>query len=161
MSDSFKLHIPEILLADDDNEDCVLFQDALNDCQLATNLTTVRNGQELMDLLRTCEQLPDALFLDINMPRKSGYECLVEIRKQKRLDSLPVIIITTSTEEDVIDLVYEKGAQYYICKPTDYRYLVNFVRVAITLITQRAPGKQLPQPQREKFVLSRVMVTKT
>ena len=69
-----------ILLADDDADDCFFFEKALREIPMATQLTTVNDGERLMDhLSKNMEQLPDVLFLDLNMPRKSGFECLTEI----------------------------------------------------------------------------------
>jgi len=160
MANSFKSYIPEILLADDDRDDCLLFGDALNEAHLIANLTTVRDGQQLLEHLNKCERLPDVLFLDLNMPRKNGYDCLIEIRQSARLKNLPVIIISTSIESSIVELLYEKGAQYYLCKPNDYYDLVNTVRHVIGIIIQPGEGKLLMQPSRDKFLLSPGIVMK-
>ena len=72
----------DILLADDDLDDCLFFKDALEDMPAYTKFTAVHDGEQLMQLL-THEKngLPDILFLDLNMPRKNGFECLTEIRQ--------------------------------------------------------------------------------
>jgi CheY-like chemotaxis protein len=160
MKKSFELHVPEVLLADDDMDDCLLFRDALSEAHLAANLTTVRDGQQLMEYLNKSERLPDVLFLDFNMPRKNGYECLIEIRQSVRLKILPVIIISTSLEPNLMELLYEKGAQYYLCKPNNYFDLVNGVRQVIKMILPQAQREQLTQPTRDKFLLSTGIVMK-
>ena len=139
-----------ILLADDDNDDCLLFKDALDELPLSAQLTTVRNGEQLMQLLNTKAQLPDLLFLDLNMPRKNGFECLSEIKQNEKLKQLPVIIFSTSFEPDIVNLLYKNGAQYYICKPNEYSQLLKVIYHAIT-ITSRG---NLSQPTKEEFVLS-------
>ena len=139
-----------ILLADDDKDDQVLFKEALEELSLATHLTTVQNGEYLMQLLNDEKiQLPDILFLDLNMPRKNGFECLSEIKGTEKLKRLPVIIFTTSYEPEVVDLLYKKGAQYYIRKPNDFEQLKKVMYKALTLTRQ----KDISQPSRENFVL--------
>src|SRR5690348_3605911 len=102
MSLSGSIHIPEILLADDDGDDCYLFGDVLNEFDSPTTLTIVRDGEQLMDWLGR-NPMPDLLFLDLNMPRKNGFECLSEIKASATLASLPVIVLSTSSEPDIID----------------------------------------------------------
>ena len=150
MSLSSKLPVHHILLADDDNDDCTLFRDALDDLPLATHLTTVRNGEQLMQLLNKNEELPDLLFLDLNMPRKNGFECLSEIKQDGKLRLIPVIIISTSFEPDIVNLLYRQGARHYIRKPNVYAQLVKVIHNAITLTSQG----NLSQPLEEEFVLS-------
>lgn len=139
-----------ILLADDDKDDCLLFEDALEELPLAAQLKCVYNGEQLMQLLnRQGEQLPDMLFLDLNMPRKNGIECLAEIKHNPHLQHLPVIIYSTSSQQGIINLLYKNGAQLYICKPSSFSELKDLIRNAISL-TREAAFTQLP---REKFVL--------
>jgi len=106
-----------VLLADDDTDDCLIFRDALEELPIKTSLKTVNDGEKLMDLLAKDDVvLPDIVFLDMNMPRKTGYECLSEIKHNKQLQHLPVIIFSTSLSNDMINLLYEKGAHFYIRK---------------------------------------------
>lgn len=83
-----------ILLADDDTDDCLFFKDALEELALSVTLTTVRDGVELMRHLST-QVLPDVIFLDLNMPRKNGYECLTEIKLNAKLATIPVVVYST------------------------------------------------------------------
>src|ERR1700675_4386029 len=107
-----KLKQLNILLADDDGDDCYFFKEALKECPVSTHLTTVPDGEHLMHLLTNgTRELPDVLFLDLNMPRKNGFECLSEIRENKKLKDLPVIIFSTSFEQEVVNLLYQNGAQ--------------------------------------------------
>jgi CheY-like chemotaxis protein len=70
-----------VLLADDDADDCLFFKEALEELPLSTSLTIVNDGDQLMKwLLKNTSRLPHVLFLDLNMPRKNGFECLTEIR---------------------------------------------------------------------------------
>ena len=114
----FTSHSKHILLADDDEDDCFLFKNALEELSIPFILTTVYNGEELMEWLRTPErQLPEILFLDLNMPRKNGFECLLEIRSDNKFDQLPVIVFSSAYAPEVIELLYKGGAHYYVRKP--------------------------------------------
>src|ERR1035437_9290308 len=98
----------KILLTDDDKDDCFFFKIAVDELPLATHLTAVHDGEQLMQLL-TMEttELPDVLFLDINMPRKNGKECLAEIKLNDKLKHFPVIMFSTSYEREVVTLLYD------------------------------------------------------
>ena len=89
-----------LLLADDDIDDCIFFKEVLEELPVESFLTTVKDGVELMKFLNTAN-LPDVLFLDLNMPRKTGHECLSEIKKDQKLKHLPVIIFSTSFDHVV------------------------------------------------------------
>src|SRR4051812_1809722 len=107
-----------LLLADDDNDDCIFFKEALEELPVNASLKIVKDGVELMQSLNEVNgKLPDVLFLDLNMPRKTGYECLDEIKLNHKLKNLPVIIFSTSFDHDVVDALYKKGAHYYVRKP--------------------------------------------
>lgn len=139
-----------ILLADDDKDDQLLFREALEELSIPTHLTTAQNGEQLMQMLTDGKQpLPDVLFLDLNMPRKNGFTCLSEIKRTEKLKLLPVIIFTTSFEPEIVNLLYKRGAQYYIRKPNDFEQLKQLIYQGLTLIWP----KDISQPSREKFVL--------
>jgi len=120
MDTSLTTYSKYILLAEDDEDDCFLFKNALEDLPLTFRLITVQNGEELMLLLNDSSRpLPDVLFLDLNMPRKNGFECLKEIRGNETLNQLPVIIFSSAYAPDIVDQLYKDGAQYYVRKPDD------------------------------------------
>lgn len=124
-----------ILLADDDKDDSTLFQDVLRELPFSTHLTTVLNGEQLLQLLNEAGiPLPDVLFLDLNMPRKNGFDCLTEIKRSEKLKFLPVIIFSTSCDPEVVNLLYRHGAQYYIRKPNSYAQLKRDIHHALNLI---------------------------
>ncbi len=142
-----KLHI---LLADDDADDCLFFKDALKGMPVVTQLATVHNGEQLMQLLHTEKtQLPDILFLDLNMPRKNGFECLKEIKQDKKLKVIPVIIFSTSYEQAVVNLLYDGGAHFFIRKPSEFSSYKKIILYTLTQIML----DNLVQPTRENFVL--------
>lgn len=112
-----------VLLADDDLDDCVLFQDALNDLRIAASLSVVHNGEQLMEKILGDKEVPDVLFLDLNMPRKNGLECLTELMAREQTKRVPVLIFSTSFNPDTIKLLHAKGARYYIRKPDEFESL--------------------------------------
>jgi len=147
-----------ILLADDDTDDCIFFKEALAGFSLHTSLTSVHNGEQLMELLtKKTSTLPHVLFLDLNMPRKNGFECLSEIKVNNELNGLPVIIFSTSMEQEVVNLLYKNGAQYYIRKPAEFSSFKKIIQQTLTLITQAlSAGKaeNIKQSTRENFVVT-------
>ncbi len=139
-----------ILLADDDKDDRFFFKMALDALSTPTQLATVADGEKLMDFLgENTHQLPDVLFLDLNMPRKNGFECLSEIKRSKTLQQLPVIIFSTSFEQEVVNLLYVNGAQYFMRKPAEFSQLKKIIEQTVTLFTSNNVGP----PTREEFVL--------
>lgn len=124
-----------LLLADDDMDDCMFFKEALADLGVVTTLATVSDGVELMQYLsKNQANLPDLVFLDLNMPRKTGYECLAEIRQCETYRDLPVIIVSTSFDPQIVNLLFEKGAHHYIRKPADFHKLKKLIYQAITVV---------------------------
>ena len=127
-----------ILLADDDMDDYTFFKTALNELPLTTNLNAVKDGQELMELLNNdTYELPNVLFLDINMPRKNGFECLSEIKRNTRLKELPVIIFSTSNSRDNMSSAFRNGAHVYIHKPGNFMQLKELIYHALPLATDK------------------------
>lgn len=113
-----------IMLADDDEDDRLFFTEAFEEVKIKTQITTFNDGVQLMSHLKDVSNpLPDIIFLDLNMPRKSGIECLEEIRDDERLRSLSVAIYSTSSSEKDIEDTFVKGANIYIKKPSDFGHL--------------------------------------
>lgn len=139
-----------ILLAEDDDDDSLLFHEVFNELPIISTLNRVRDGEELMSLLGNSapHQLPDVLFLDINMPRKNGFECLIEIKNDEKLKNLPVIILSTSSGKDLVNKMYQAGASLYICKPNEFGHLKKVVQ----LVMQRNWSRVM-QPPIENFIL--------
>ena len=146
-----------ILLADDDMDDCIFFKEAAEEMLSSTNLTIVHDGEQLMQLLTNeANKLPHVLFLDLNMPRKNGFECLSEIKFNKKLKQLPVIIFSTSFEQEVVNQLYQNGAQYFIRKPSEFSQFKKIIQQTLTLITQDlsiGKAENILQPTKENFVL--------
>ena len=121
-----------IILADDDEEDCLFFKDALEELQLPIKLTWVQNGENLMQLLNTKKDLPNLVFLDINMPGKNGFASLTEIKNDEDLKSIPVIILSTSIDEKKMQWFYENGAQQCFVKPNEFSQLKSLIFKVVT-----------------------------
>jgi len=140
-----------ILLADDDTDDCIFFKQALHELILPTFLTAVHDGEQLMQFLTDEKnELPNILFLDLNMPRKNGFECLSEIKLSEKLKLLPVIVFSTSFEQEVVNMLYQNGAQYFIRKPSEFSQFKKIIQQSLTLVAQG----DISQPTKENFVLT-------
>lgn len=121
-----------IFLADDDEADRLLFKEAFNELKMETIIYTVNDGVQLMQKLsKEDTPLPQLLFLDLNMPRKNGLECLKEIKSSKRLKDIFVAIYSTSSSEKDIELTFLHGANIYINKPTDFNVLKQMLEKAV------------------------------
>lgn len=113
----------KLLLADDDENDRLLFSDALKELKIITNLITVNDGNELMDYLSAHQKdMPQLLFLDLNMPKKNGFECLKEIRSTYG-NELNVVIFSTSIYDNHIEETFLNGANVYMNKPNNFEEL--------------------------------------
>ncbi|MDB5205744.1 MAG: response regulator receiver protein [Flavisolibacter sp.] len=115
-----KIKVRNLVLAEDDSEDAEIFQDILNDVSSGINLSVVSNGLLLMNLLHTTQELPDIIFLDMNMPLKNGLQCLQEIRNFDKWNHIRIIILSTSSQPELVKTAYELGAELYLEKPTSY-----------------------------------------
>jgi CheY-like chemotaxis protein len=140
-----------IFLADDDADDRMFFEDALKEVGIPSDLTLAFDGLELMNNLNAVTEPPPPhiIFLDLNMPKKNGYECLEEIRNTPKYDDIPVVIFSTTASEDAIDKTYLNGANYYICKPRSFQLLVKTIEMILSLDTW-----QEPQPAKENYLLA-------
>ncbi len=120
-----------ILLVDDDEDDRKLFFDAVKELDAAITCISARDGQEALRYLReTANPLPDFIFLDLRMPGLSGQQCLVEIKKEPRLSSIPVMIYTTSRNVRESEELKQLGATHFMSKPVfpdDVYYMLSFV----------------------------------
>ncbi len=140
-----------ILLADDDLDDFTFFNNALSQISIRTNVMVVKDGEQLMHHLSdNSHKLPDVLFLDINMPRKNGFECLAEMKLNIELAKLPVIIMSTSVEPEVVSRLYNDGAKYFIRKPAEFSQFKEIIYQTLLLIRK---GSVL-QPNISGFVLT-------
>jgi CheY-like chemotaxis protein len=126
-----------ILMADDDEEDRELAREALQDPRVANQMRFAVDGQDLVDYLRREGGYADAsvdaprpgiVLLDLNMPKKDGREALAEIKADHGLRQIPVIVLTTSTDEEDVFRTYDLGVNSYITKPVTFAGLVEVMR---------------------------------
>jgi CheY-like chemotaxis protein len=125
-----------ILMADDDKDDCMLVKDAFLESRLSNDLRFVEDGEELMDYLYRrgkykspkASPRPGLILLDLNMPRKDGREALEEIKSDPELRGIPIIVLTTSKEEEDVVRSYDIGASSYITKPVTFEGLVEVMK---------------------------------
>lgn len=140
-----------VLLADDDEDDRLFFSDAFEEIKIKTVVKTVIDGIELLKHLFSPDvKLPNVLFLDLNMPRKGGMECLKEIKGNERFKDMAIAIYSTSASEEDIEDAFVKGANVYIKKPNDFNKLKNILSEIITINWQY----QTSGLNRENFLLS-------
>ena len=140
-----------IILAEDDQDDRLLFEEVISELPVSVELTTFNNGEELMEWLNDDENhLPDALFLDLNMPRKNGFAALGEIKRNTDLQDLPVVIFSTATNREMIKQVFKDAAHYYIRKPASFWELKELIYKSLKLIADN----DLDLPGKESFLLT-------
>ena len=126
-----------ILLADDDEDDLQMTQEALEHSRLGNDLRFAVDGEDLMDyLLRrgryadpADSPAPGLILLDLNMPKKDGREALAEIKANPDLRKIPVIVLTTSRAEEDVFRTYELGVSSFITKPVTFEGLVEAMKV--------------------------------
>ena len=126
-----------ILMADDDQDDRDLTREALQNARLANEMRFCVDGQDLMDYLRRQGQYadpaadaprPGIILLDLNMPKKDGREALAEIKADEDLRSIPVVVLTTSKDEEDIFRTYDLGVNSFITKPITFGGLVEVMK---------------------------------
>jgi len=137
-----------VLLVDDDSEESYLFNEALEHAHLKIVLSRATDGNDLINYLHS-KPAPDLVFMDLNMPYKDGLEALTEIRSNLKFKRLPLIIYSTTKNEDSINACYEKGADMFVIKPSDFDELMQVVEKVC-----RYDWKNYKKPSRENFVIA-------
>jgi CheY-like chemotaxis protein len=123
----------EILVVDDNEDDLIMIEEAFAEAQLINVIRTVRGGEEALAYLRRegryqAMPRPGLILLDINMPRKNGFEVLAALKADASLCSLPVIMLTTSDRDEDVIRSYSTGACSYIRKPVDLHRFTEVVK---------------------------------
>ena len=131
----FKLHkmtsLKNVFLVEDDIDDQLFFTEALSEIKHAVLLDIAYDGQEALEKLEKIFFLPDLIFMDINMPGMNGIQCLEEIVKKPVLKEIPIIIISTSTQQ--VAIAQSLGAKAFIKKPNNVEILRNRLEEIINL----------------------------
>lgn len=125
-----------ILYADDDPEDRMLTEEAFEESKFSANLQFVEDGEQLMNYLHQKGEYsdtekypaPDLILLDLNMPKKDGRECLKEIKDSELLRKIPVVVLTTSNDEEDVIKTYNLGVSSFITKPVTFDSMVDIVK---------------------------------
>ena len=123
----------EILLAEDNENDVELTRQGFKRCRLLLNLHHVKDGEECMAFLRkqgkySNAPTPDLILLDLNMPRMDGREVLAEIVADETLNAIPVVVLTTSAQDEEIVKMYKMRCSSYIIKPVDFAQFLHVIR---------------------------------
>jgi CheY-like chemotaxis protein len=138
----------QIILADDNPLEHMLFGQVLKALP-HVSLSSARDGQELLSMLLAPDAtLPHIIFLNIHMPVKNGIECLTDIKQNKKLLHLPVVMYSTADEEKEVEQTYTLGANLYIRKPLEYDDLKKSIVWLVTHYSQ----KGMPYFSREEYV---------
>lgn len=120
--------IQSILLVDDDSDDQLLFQEALEDAGSHVLCVVADNGIDALQKLNSLQHLPDIIIMDVNMPVMNGMECLKELKKSGQFSSIPVIMYSTSCSADCQKECFDNGAVAYMEKPSDYLLLCAHIK---------------------------------
>lgn len=123
-----------ILIADDDADDRMFLEQAMRRNGYEQDIRFVEDGEELMDYLRRQGRYnaqnapwPNMLILDLNMPRKNGFQALSEIKDDPELRRLPVVVMTTSSADEDVVKTYSLGVNSFVTKPFNFNRLVEMV----------------------------------
>lgn len=127
-----QLKTAHILLAEDNDGDILLTLDAFEECKVKTDISVIKNGQEALDFLFRKDSYanvnrPDLILLDINLPIYSGHEVLKIIKTDADLKKIPVIMLSTSSNQKDLDLAYENHCNSYVKKPIDIESFLNAI----------------------------------
>lgn len=127
----------DIFYADDDEDDLMFFNEAIekisNDTDNQINLHLHKNGEKLIENIKNNKSTNGVVFLDINMPFKSGFELLEEIRNEPEIEQFPVIMYSTSANQDNIDKSQSLGANFYVVKPYEFNNLLKIISTCIQI----------------------------
>jgi CheY-like chemotaxis protein len=140
-----EIQIKNVFLAEDDEEDVFLFKTVLSELNQDIIVTVASDGNLLMAILKQANLLPEMIFLDLNMPHKNGFECLSEIKSKEKWNSIKIVILSTSSEPQQIEMAYKGGADLYLAKPVSYTQFKNMIEKCLALDWEEL--KQVPEPK--------------
>jgi len=121
-----------ILLADDDSDDTEMFAEALTIINSNIIFHCAFNGSEALKILDELNEKPQLIFLDLNMPIMTGWECLKQLKEDDRYKQIPVIMISTSSHQKEMDMAAKLGAFCYFIKPSNFNELTQLLQVIVT-----------------------------
>lgn len=129
-----------IFMIDDDQDDREIFREALLACNPKIELFFAIDGIQALDILQSETLTPDAIFLDYNMPRMNGLECLKELKKGKGTKDIPVVMYTTSGDREEEKVIKMLGADYYMRKTTSFHQLCKELNRLLNEISEKRPN---------------------
>lgn len=138
----------DVLLAEDDNDDVLVFELAMKQAEIPAKIRVAQDGDKLFTMLK--QLIPDILFLDIHMPCKDGISCVVEIRRNKDYDHLPVIMYTSHTTDRYIEDSYRNGANLYLLKSKTVQELAANLKRIFSVDWK----KNMYFPPKQNYILS-------
>jgi CheY-like chemotaxis protein len=139
----------KVVFADDDEDDHFIFAKTLDEIFIPTELVCFDSSEVLINFLeKNFSNLPDVIFLDLNMPRVNGLECLIEIKRNERLEHIPIVIYSTSFQPEILDLLYKADAYNCILKSSNYKAR----KEAIISVFESIRGNRV-KLKRSEFVL--------
>jgi len=121
-------NLPLVLMADDDEDDCLLARDAFHVSGISAQIHFVNDGMELMSFLSGSLSPPSIILLDLNMPRKNGHQALKELKSTPAFQDIPIVILTTSQEEDDKSYCRQEGAVSFITKPSSFNEWIGIMK---------------------------------
>jgi CheY-like chemotaxis protein len=125
---------PRVFLVEDDEDDRFLFQGAITDIRDEIDYHEFYDGESFLKTISSSSQLPDAIFLDLNLPRRNGIECLDFLRSRLGDSIIKVFILSTSSSRRMIEQTRDLGANLYIRKSENYNDLKNLIGIALQQI---------------------------
>ncbi|MEO5358099.1 MAG: response regulator [Nitrospirae bacterium YQR-1] len=128
MSENSNVTPFNILLVDDDEDDYLLFRDALKKIEIPAEIDWISDSEELPRHL-SVTTLPDLIFLDLNMPKKDGFEVLSDLKNDKQYSQIPIIVMTTSNAAEDVEKCYLLGVNSYIKKPNVFSQLLSTLSI--------------------------------
>lgn len=123
--------IQNILLIDDDKDDCDVFEQALQLISNSLQLSCIHQSEAALTAITAFQ--PDLIFLDINLPRISGFDCLNEIQTNAKYSHIPIVMYSSSDNPKEVNMAYGLGATLYFRKPTNFSQLVQSLKDIITM----------------------------
>jgi len=148
MSSNLSYRPIEILLVEDSPSDANLTIREFNKAKIANNLHWVENGEDAMEYLRcqgeyTNASRPDLILLDLNLPGMDGREVLAEVKADEKLKRIPIVILTTSTDEEDVLRSYNLNANCYVTKPIDIHQFIHLIQLIneFWLAAVKLPGE--------------------
>lgn len=122
-----------IFYTDDDEDDLSIFTDAVELVSKDIQLLTYNGGQKLLNAIKNPSPKPNVVFLDLNMPGKNGFDVLIELQNAEIVNTIPIIIFSTSNDPFIIEKCRALGANYFVTKPVLMEDMIKIIKHAIEI----------------------------